>query len=133
MLVRYPRRFRAGSKPSQFVLGVDVAATALALAGVAAPRPFHGRPLGASQHRDAVLIEYFSDTVFPRIRNLGYYAVRTDRWKYIHYREQQGADELYDLRSDPFELENRIGDSKAPLPQLKTQLRRLLDETGAAS
>jgi N-acetylglucosamine-6-sulfatase len=131
MLVRYPRRFGAGSKPAQFVSSVDVAATALALAGVAAPRPFHGRPLWSNTHRDAMLIEYFSDTVFPRIRNMGYYAVRTSRWKYIHYREIEGADELYDLRSDPFELENRVNDGKAPLRELKAQLERLLAETGA--
>jgi arylsulfatase A-like enzyme len=78
-----------------------------------------------------MLVEYFSDTVFPRIRNMGYYAVRTSRWKYIHYREIEGADELYDLRSDPFELENRVNDGKAPLRELKAQLERLLAETGA--
>ena len=47
--------------------------------------------------RDAVFIEYFSDTVFRRIRNMGYQAVRTERYKYIEYYELQGMDELYDL------------------------------------
>jgi arylsulfatase A-like enzyme len=133
MLVRYPTRFRAGSAPSNFVLSVDVAATALALAGVIPPRPYHGRPLWAKPQRDAVLIEYFSDTVFPHIRNLGYYAVRTDRWKYIHYRELNGADELYDLHKDPFELDNLVRDRAAPLEQLKGRLRTLLQQTGAPS
>jgi len=131
LLVRYPRRFRPGSSPSEFVVSVDVAATALAAAGVAAPRPFHGRPLWSKSHRDAVLIEYFSDTVFPHVHKMGYYAVRTDRWKYVHYREREGADELYDLRKDPFELDNRIADNKAPLGRLRAHLTKLLAETGA--
>lgn len=129
LLVRYPRVFRAGSRPANLVLSIDVAATALQCAGVAAPRPFHGRPLNGGPARDAVLIEYFSDTVFPHIRKMGYDAVRTKRWKYIQYRDQAGADELYDLEQDPFELENRIGDSRAPLAAMKARLARWRAET----
>ncbi|MEP7363023.1 MAG: sulfatase-like hydrolase/transferase [Acidobacteriota bacterium] len=130
LLVRYPKRFTAGSRPEQFVLSVDVSATALALAGVAVPQPFHGRPLWSTPHRDAVLIEYFSDTVFPRVRNMGYSAVRTKRWKYVRYRELQGADELYDLHADPFELENVIAKKGSELGRLKVQMNGLLKETG---
>ena len=130
LLVRYPRRFAAGSRPDKLVLSVDVAATALALAGVAAPTTFHGRPLWAAPQRDAVLIEYFSDRVFPRVRSMGYSAIRTKRWKYIHYRELPDADELYDLRADPFELENVIVNTKSPLKRLKERLNGLLAETG---
>lgn len=130
LLVRYPRRFAPGSRPQQLVPGVDVSATALAVAGVPTPRPFHGRPLWATPHRDAVLIEYFSDTVFPRIQAMGYSAIRTRHWKYIHYRELPGADELYDLRADPFELNNLIDDGKSPLMRLKARLNGLLKETG---
>ncbi len=128
LLVRYPKRFRPGSQPAQSVLSIDVAATVLELAGLTPPRPFHGRPLWSKKLRDAVLVEYFSDRVFPRIRQMGYQAVRTDRWKYIHYLDRQGADEVYDLRKDPFELNNLMGDSRAPLKMLKARLRDLLAE-----
>jgi N-acetylglucosamine-6-sulfatase len=133
LLVRYPRRFNAGSAPMNLVVSVDVGATALALARVTPPGIFHGRPLWARPHRDAVLVEYFSDTVFPRIRNLGYDAVRTTRWKYIHYRDRNDADELYDLRNDPFELKNQIGDPAAPRSEMQRRLRRLLEQTRASS
>jgi N-acetylglucosamine-6-sulfatase len=133
LLVRFPRRFRPRSTPSQFVLNVDVGASVLALAGVTAPGSFHGRPFWATPHRDAVLIEYFSDTTFPRIRNMGYYAVRTQRWKYIQYRDIKGADELYDLSSDPFELKNVIGDKTAHLQQVQQRLKRLLRESAAST
>ena len=77
--------------------------------------------------REDFLIEYYTDTVFPRIRNMGYRAVRTHQWKYIHYEELQGADELYDLTRDPYELTNCIGDSRAPLKDMQARLARLKD------
>jgi N-acetylglucosamine-6-sulfatase len=75
--------------------------------------------------RDDFLIEYYSDTVYPRIRNMGYQAVRTQRWKYIHYVDLAEADELYDLVNDPYEMTNRIGDSRAPLAEMQTRLAKL--------
>ena len=53
--------------------------------------------------RSSFLVEYDSDTVFPRIHQMGYVAARTERHKYIQYRELKGMDELYDLEADPFE------------------------------
>jgi arylsulfatase A-like enzyme len=53
---------------------------------------------------------------FPRIRNMGYQAVRTERWKYIHYLELTGADELYDLQADAFELDNLVMKTRLALP-----------------
>ncbi len=131
LLVRYPRRFAAGSRPGQLVLSTDVAATALELAGVKPPQPLHGRSLVAGRRREAVLVEYFSDTVFARIRNMGYQAIRTERWKYIRYLELAASDELYDLGNDPCELDNRIQDRAAPLREMQRLLARLLQETGA--
>ena len=59
--------------------------------------------------RHSFFVEYFSDTVFPRMRKMGYKAVRNDRWKYIHYSIKKDADELYDMQNDPYELQNLIG------------------------
>jgi N-acetylglucosamine-6-sulfatase len=73
------------------------------------------------------LIEYFSDQVFPRIRNMGYQAVRTRQWKYIHYRDINGADELYDLSNDPYEMDNLISDTRAPLRDMQARLAKLKD------
>ena len=50
----------------------------------------------------------------------------TERWKYIHYLDMNGADEIYDLRSDPFELRNMIADPRAPKKALEERLVRLL-------
>jgi N-acetylglucosamine-6-sulfatase len=63
----------------------------------------------------------------PRIRTMGYEAVRTARWKYIRYTELQGMDELYDLERDPYEMKNAITDEAA------APLRKELDRLKAAS
>ena len=73
------------------------------------------------------------DKVFPRILQMGYKAVRNQRWKYIQYVELKGMDELYDLKSDPYELKNLIDEPTArkPLDDMKRELERLLSETKA--
>src|SRR6185436_20332274 len=83
--------------------------------------------------RTSFLVEYWSDKVFPRVANMGYQAIRTDRWKYIHYLELPGMDELYDLRADPFEMKNVIGDpnSREAHTAVQAELVRQLKESGA--
>jgi N-acetylglucosamine-6-sulfatase len=114
LLVRYPRLVKAGSKPAQIALTIDLAPTLLEIGGVAPERTLDGRSLVpvsrglAPEWRTSFLIEYWSDTVFPRIERMGYDAVRTERYKYVRYRELEGMDELYDLERDPYELENLI-------------------------
>lgn len=138
LLVRYPRSVAAGSTPDQMVLSIDLAPTFLRLAGLAVPSRMQGRPLTpifenpAAPWRDAFLVEYFSDTVFPRVLNMGYAAVRTDRYKYIQYRDLTGMDELYDLEADPYEEKNRAGDPAAAalLETMRRRLADLLKETG---
>jgi arylsulfatase A-like enzyme len=62
----------------------------------------------ARDWRSSFLVEYYTDTVFPRVLTMGYSAVRTDRYKYIEYRELTDMNELYDLQSDPYEERNII-------------------------
>nr|WP_310821334.1 sulfatase/phosphatase domain-containing protein [Stratiformator vulcanicus] len=80
--------------------------------------------------RDSLLVEYNTDTVFPRVKNMGYHAVRTSRWKYIRYNDLKGMDELYDLKNDPYEMRNLLSGSETPpiLPSLQAELDRLLSE-----
>jgi N-acetylglucosamine-6-sulfatase len=87
------------------------------------------------QWRDSFLIEYYTDRVFPRMLQMGYKAVRTGRWKYIHYLELQGMDELYDLKTDPYEMKNLIDQpgAKKALVEIKREMERLLEETNAGT
>jgi len=139
LLVRYPRRVPAGATPGELVLSIDLAPTLLTLAGLTPATAIQGRSLlpvverTGGDWRSSFLIEYFSDTVFPRIRNMGYAAVRTDRHKLIEYRELTGMDELYDLEADPFEEHNLFGRAEAAptLARMRSELQRL--EAGTVS
>jgi arylsulfatase A-like enzyme len=121
LLIRYPPRVRAGSRPSAPVLTIDIAPTILDLAASKPLAGIDGRsvvPLFAGEPptgwRRSFLIEYTTDIVFPRTLRMGYDAVRNERYKFIRYRELEGMNELYDLRRDPFELMNLI-DAKSSI------------------
>ncbi len=135
LFVRYPKLARAGSTPAQMALTIDLAPTVLELAGVTPPSSMDGRSLvpvlrGESPvWRKSFLIEYWSDTVFPRVLRMGYDAVRTERYKYVCYRELTGMDELYDLETDPYELRNlaRSEAHAALRDSLRVELSKLRD------
>jgi len=134
LLVRYPAVVKAGMVRDEFALNIDLAPTLLELAGVSAPAWMEGRSLvpllnGArTEWRKSFLIEYYSDKVFPRVRQMGYKAIRNERWKYIHYFELEGMDELYDLKTDPYEMRNMIHQPRAAkiVEELKQEIQRLL-------
>lgn len=133
LMVRSPRLIKAGTIRDELALNIDVAPTLLELAGLTPARAVEGRSLVPllkgldSEWRRSFLIEYYSDKVFPRIQKMGYKAVRTERWKYIHYVELEGMDELYDLKADPYEMTNIINrrDAAAALENMKRELERL--------
>ena len=138
IIMRYPPLIKAGSKPESLALTIDFAPTFVETAGGTIPSQYQGRSLmplieGAApaDWRKSILVEYFSDTVFPRMRKMGYHAVRDEHWKYIHYDEQADADELYDLTADPYELKNIARDkaSADALSRMQNKLRKLLAET----
>lgn len=141
LLIRFPRLAAAGSTPAAMTLSIDIAPTLLDVAGLEPDAGIQGRslvPVLTGQARDwrsSFLIEYFSDTVFPRIRNMGYAAARTERHKYIQYRELQGMDELYDLETDPYEETNLIDrpEARDTLQRMQAELRHLLEQTRFAA
>ncbi|MDP6720033.1 MAG: DUF4976 domain-containing protein, partial [Pirellulaceae bacterium] len=134
MLVRYPALAKSGSIIDELALSIDLAPTLLILANARSKDAMDGRsliPLLAGKRpngwRTSFLIQYYSDTVFPRIHNMGYEAVRTSLYKYIRYSELEGMDELYDLKNDPYEMHNRVNDPafQASLDELKEHLAEL--------
>lgn len=116
MLLRYPKTIKAGIQPEEMVLSIDLAPTLIELAGEPVGPERQGRswlPIfnnNVKDWRTSFLVEYYTDTVFPRVHMMGYKAVRNERYKYIHYLDLRGADELYDLQEDPYELKNLFGD-----------------------
>jgi N-acetylglucosamine-6-sulfatase len=134
LIVRYPPRVKGGTVASQMVLSIDLAPTVLEIAGLAPGPNLQGRSLvpvfngPAAGWRDSFLIEYYTDTVFPRVLNMGYSAVRTSNAKYIEYRDLQGMNELYDLQADPYEEHNLIDAQGAAALRtaMQAELQKLL-------
>ncbi len=134
LFVRHPAMIKAGSRRNQIVLTLDFAPTFLEIAGAPIPTGLHGKSLvgllreNGPALRESFLVEHFSESVFPRTTKLGYQAIRTEAWKYIHYVDIPNADELYDLNRDPYELRNLAGSAghAAELGKLKEELKRQL-------
>ncbi len=140
LAIRWPAGVRSGSCSDELVLSVDLAPTILELAGADPIPGSHGRSLASllqgtvpSDWRRSVLIECFSDSVWPRMVRMGYRAIRTRRWKLIRYTDLDGMDELYDLETDPFETRNRIGEPNLEnlTVLLESELDGLLERTGS--
>ncbi len=113
LLVRYPPRVPAASRPSGLALTVDLAPTLLEFAGVPIGTQIQGRsliPLFAgtpSDWRQSVLVEFYTnEQPFPHLLDMDYRAVRTSRYKYIHWIKFPDQDELYDLQRDSLERRN---------------------------
>lgn len=134
LIVRYPPLAPPGSIVTAMATNLDMAPTLLELGNVLPPPDTDGLSLvplmGGSlvgDWRDSFAIEYHTDEVFPRIANMGYRALRTERYKYIRYEELAGMDELYDLIEDPHELTNiRAGADADLVAALDDQLDRHL-------
>jgi len=111
-MIRYPPAIEAGSRNGSLVMNVDIAPTLLELAGISYPESagFDGLSLapifeGERRVRTAALVE--ARNHFDRA--LHDYGLRTRRFKYIEL--ATGERELYDLKADPWELENVVGDA----------------------
>lgn len=132
LLVRYPPVIRPGTVVDSLTLSIDLAPTLLELATAASSRTFDGQnfiPLLKGEvpadWRTSFLIQYNTDTVFPRVKNMGYRAIRTTRWKLIRYLELDGMNELYDLQADPYEMTNIINRTQSR--EVVIRLNRELD------
>ena len=138
-LVRFPKKIRAGSRFSDLFICQDIAPTLIELAGGTPGPQIQGRSLlgliGKKKKpwRKAVLAEYWAEQAYPWLIGMTYKAIRTDRYKLIHWVNRGRAgelDELYDLQKDPFELKNLIRSKPhAPIRErLHRDLKKLVGE-----
>jgi arylsulfatase A-like enzyme len=134
LLIHHPLLVSAPRKETRLVTNLDLAPTILELADVEPTFPLDGRSLvdllkgkePVPPWRDAIVGDHWripqegnAKPLFPHTRN---FFLRSAKWKYIESRPF--AVELYDLATDPLELENLAKD-RAYLEQAISLRKRL--------
>jgi N-acetylglucosamine-6-sulfatase len=135
LVMQCPELFKGGAVVDQMVANLDIAPTILDAAGLVPPEKLDGKsflPLAQGKDipwRDALLYEYYWERNFPQTPAM--HALRTDKYKYIHYYGIWDTDELYDLQNDPHETKNlvRSPSHKKVLGELNDQLFAVLKST----
>lgn len=136
LLLRCPEVFRAGTRIEEMVANIDIAPTLLEFAGLHPPVTMDGRSfykLAKGERlpwREYFLYEYYWEWNGPYTPTL--FAIRGERYKYIHPHGVWDLDELYDLQADPLEKQNLINrpECRAIAVALNRQLFDMLEATG---
>ncbi len=115
MMLRYPRRVKAGQTCDAFVANLDLAPTILDFCGVPAHKAMQGRswrPLVTGKPkapwRDSFLYSMYGGASDPKTPTVK--AIRTERFKLILNLNPPDITELYDLKNDPQEMKNLAAD-----------------------
>jgi N-acetylglucosamine-6-sulfatase len=139
LLARCPELFGGGRTVNQVVANLDIMPTVFEAAGIAPPAGRPGKswiPLAQGKPvawREELLYEYYWERNFPQTPTV--HALRTPRYKYIHFHGIWDIDELYDLQADPLESNNLIADPAhaQTVRDLNRRLFALLEETKGMS
>jgi len=105
-----PTRPDAGAVETGLGSSIDISATVLARAGIQPFNGLQGRDLLSTDPPEAIIVEEDSQramTGFDRPQRIR--TIVTDRYR-MSLRQGESWNELYDLRTDPLELDNRYGD-----------------------
>jgi len=118
MIIKDPRlpKNRNSVRLDQMALNIDIAPTLIEMAGLPVPQEMDGQSLlpvmrnSVTPGRDHFFMEHVDvikvENPIPDSRG-----VRTGEWKYIRYINcSPEVEELYNLREDPLEMKNLIGD-----------------------
>lgn len=124
--IRWPRRIKAGTEITQTINNLDWFPTMLALTGISLPngllirgRDFSSLLAGKSVKWDNDLYVEWSQHHYTTAHLRMY---RTPEWKLVRDFLNSGKDELYNLKADPGESRNLIGDPAT------TKIRQKLEE-----
>jgi arylsulfatase A-like enzyme len=139
LIVRYPKMIKPHTKTNALVQNIDFAPTYLALTGIEKPKEMSGTSLEPlfqdpkeKQWRKDLYYHYYDYPAIHHVRR--HDGIRTDRYKLIHFYGNGEIDddknincnELYDLETDPNELNNLYG--KRGYEEITLKLQQQLDQ-----
>ncbi len=128
-LIQYPKEIAAGSTTKDFLLNIDFAPTFLDFAGIQIPQEMQGvsarEVLKGKTPKDWQISFYYQYYAHYK-RTASLWGVRTVDWKLInYYRDGEApAQQLFDLKNDPDEVQNLINDKK--YASIKTELEEMV-------
>jgi arylsulfatase A-like enzyme len=137
LLVWAPGMVKPNSVITQNVMNVDIAPTFLDIAGIKIPSQMQGysfadilKGKNIEWKRNKIFYEYYWEAAFPQTPTT--FAIRSDRFKFIYYNGIWDINELYDLQTDPYEMNNLVRDSsyRKTGMELRTELFDWLQQTG---
>ena len=126
-ILRYPKRFHAGSRHDAFFTHVDFAPTLLSLCGVKPPASMQGADLSSvmlgtgTRAPDSAFFQIFGPFQGDGTED-GWRGVRTHRYMYARFESKPWV--LYDLEKDPDEMRN-LADDPGSQPLVKEMEARL--------
>ena len=129
LIMRLPEGFDKRGDIPQLVQNIDYAPTFLELAGVEIPDDIQGislMPLLRGEHpqdwRSSLYYHFYEYPAEHMVKR--HYGVRTERYKLIHFYDDIDQWELYDLQTDPTEMNNLFDKSgyESIIEKLKQEL-----------
>lgn len=115
-IISYPKMIQPKSENSNLLLNIDFAPTLLELAGIEIPKSIQGTSFvpqlksNFEDVRDAIYYHYYEYPKWHMVQP--HYGIRTKRFKLIHFYYSMDQWELYDLDSDPNEMNNLYENAK---------------------
>jgi N-acetylglucosamine-6-sulfatase len=122
-VIKWPGVVESGLRPDALIQNIDYAPTFLDMAGVTVPSEVQGQSIvpilkqEASDVRDSIYYAYYESGGEHNVPQ--HFGVRTKTHKLIHFPETKEWN-LFDLESDPAEMNNVFGASH--LPRIKARL-----------
>lgn len=133
LVMRLPSRFKKQGEIKELVQNIDFAPTMLALASVEIPSDIQGVSLlpllendkAPTGWRKSLYYHYYEYPGEHGVRR--HYGIRTERYKLIHFYDDIDEWELFDLQTDPREMDNLYGKpgNESIVNELKAELKRL--------
>ena len=135
MVMRWPGHIAPGTRVTGLTQNIDFAPTFLDMCGIEVPGNMQGRSfrrlvedgVTPADWRNSLYYHYYEFPGFHSVR--AHYGVRTERYKLMHFYKEDNW-ELYDLESDPQEMDNLYGRKgmEKITRRLKKELARLQQE-----
>lgn len=135
-IVHYPRVMKQGRSLDGLFSHIDLPATTLGLCGVTPPSTFQGQDLSktilgkSSRTAKDAFLQIFGPYAGDGT-TAGWRGIRTERYVYARYVDHPWV--LFDLKTDPYQRVNLLGNELAEatiLPQMEARLKQYMQQTG---